>query len=92
MIVSFRHRGLKRFFEKSDGRGLNPQHVRKIERILTILDDAIEPEDMNQPGFDFHKLSGHKPERWSVHVNGNWCITFAFDGEDAVAVDYEDYH
>jgi len=48
--------------------------------------------DMNQPGFDFHKLSGENPPRWSVHVNGNWCVTFSFDGEDATNIDYEDYH
>lgn len=92
MIVSFRSRALKRFWEKSDARGLNPQHVRKIERILTILERSRSPEDMNQPGFDFHKLAGENPPRWSVHVNGNWCVTFSFDDQDAIDVDYEDYH
>ncbi|MGN6583264.1 MAG: type II toxin-antitoxin system RelE/ParE family toxin [Rhizobiaceae bacterium] len=87
-----RSRSLKRFWEKSDGRGLNPQHVRKVERILTLLEGALSPMDMNQPGFDFHKLSGENPPRWSVHVNGNWCVTFSFDGEDATNIDYEDYH
>jgi proteic killer suppression protein len=92
MIVSFRSRALKRFWEKSDARGLNPQHVRKLERILTLLERAIAPEDLQQPGFDFHRLSGDNPTRWSVHVNGNWCVTFAFESHDAVAVDYEDYY
>lgn len=92
MISGFRSRPLKRFWEKSDPRGLNPKHVRKIERILTALQLARTPEDMNQPGSDFHKLTGFHPDRWSVHVNGNWCITFGFDGQDAVDVDLEDYH
>ena len=92
MIISFRSRALKRFWEKSDARGLNPQHVWKIEQILALLEDAIAAEDMNLKRLDFHKLSGESPARWSVHVNGNWCITFSFEGEDAVAVDYEDYH
>ena len=92
MIRSFRSRALKRFWEKSDTRGLNPQHVRKINRILALLEAALEPEDLNQPGFDFHKLSGQSPPRWSVHVNGNWCVTFAFEEQDATAIDYEDYH
>lgn len=92
MILSFRSRSLRKYFEKSDGRSLNPQHLRKIERILALLDDAIAPEDMNQPGLDFHKLAGERPERWSVHVNGNWCVTFSFEGRDATAIDYEDYH
>lgn len=92
MIISYRSRALKKFWEKSDNRGLNPQHVRKIERILTMLERAIVPEDMNQAGFNFHKLTGENPTRWSVHVNGNWCVTFSFEEENAVAIDYEDYH
>lgn len=92
MISSFRNRALKRFWEESDGRGLNPQHLRKIERTLTRLDEAASPEEMNQPGSDFHMLVGESPTRWTVHVNGNWCITFSFEDGDAVAVDYEDYH
>jgi proteic killer suppression protein len=92
VILSFRSRALKRFWEKSDTRGINPQHIRKVERLLTQLDEATAAEEMNQPGFDFHKLSGENPPRWSVHVNGNWCITFSFEGGDATSVDYEDYH
>jgi len=92
MIRSFRSRVLKRFWEKSDPRGLNPQHVRKVELILEMLEDAASPDEMNVVRLDFHKLSGESPPRWSVHVNGNWCITFSFEGEDAVAVDFEDYH
>jgi proteic killer suppression protein len=92
VILSFRNRALERFWEKNDARGLNPQHVRKIELILNMLDRAVRPEDMNLAKLRFHKLAGESPPRWSVWVNGNWRITFAFDGEDAVAVDYEDYH
>jgi proteic killer suppression protein len=92
MIVSFRSRALKRFWEKNDRRGLNPKHLGKIELILDLLENATVAEDMNVPKLDFHKLTGDTPTRWSVHVNGNWCITFSFDGNDATAVDYEDYH
>jgi proteic killer suppression protein len=92
MIISFRNRALKRFWEKGDARGLNPQHIVKITLILDMLEDAAMPDHMNLARLDFHKLTGENPPRWSVHVNGNWCITFAFDGENAVAVDYEDYH
>ena len=92
MILSFRNRALKRFWEKSDARGLNPGHASKIEFILDMLEDAAMPEDMNLEKLRFHKLTGENPPRWSVRVNGNWRITFSFDGEDAVAVDYEDYH
>lgn len=92
MIIWFRSRALKRFWEKGNARGLNPQHTGKITLILDMLEDAAMPENMNLARLDFHKLTGENPPRFSVHVNGNWCITFAFEGENAVAVDYEDYH
>jgi len=92
MILSFRSRALERFWERDDARGLNPQHMRKIELILTMLDRAARPEDMNLAKLKFHRLTGENPPRWSVWVNGNWRVTFAFAGEDAIAVDYEDYH
>jgi len=92
MILSFRNRDLKRYWEKYDKRGLNPKHIRKIDLIMALLDEAVGPESMNVPGLDFHKLSNENPPRWSVHVNGNWCITFSFEGNDVIAVDYEDYH
>ncbi len=92
VIRSFRSRTLQRFWEKNDPRGLNPQHLAKIELILNMLEEAIAPDDMNLARLKFHKLTGVSPPRWSVWVNGNWRITFAFQGEDAIAVDYEDYH
>lgn len=92
MIRSFRSRALERFWEKHDERGLNPQHIRKMGQILDLLENATEPQDMNVPKLRLHKLTGHNPDRWSVHVNANWRVTFSFDGKDAVAVDYEDYH
>jgi len=92
MIVSFRSRALARYWERGDKRSLNPQHIRKIELILNMLDRAMQPEDMNLAKLKFHKLTGENPPRWSVWVNGNWRITFAFEDEDAIAIDYEDYH
>jgi len=92
MILSFRSRPLQRYWDKNDPRGLNPQHVPKLKRILIALAEAKSAEDMNLPLYRFHKLTGEDPDRWSVHVNANWRVTFAFDGQDAIQVDYEDYH
>lgn len=92
MILSFRSRPLQRYWDKNDSRGLNPQHVPKLKRILIALAEAKSAEDMNLPLYRFHKLTGEDPDRWSVHVNANWRVTFAFDGQDAIQVDYEDYH
>jgi addiction module HigA family antidote len=47
---------------------------------------------MNLPGFDFHALLGHVPTRYTVHVNGQWCITFEFSNGDAHVLDFEQYH
>ena len=92
MIRSFRSRPLQRFWEKGEARTLNPQHVRKIELILDLLDQATGPEMMNLAKLKLHRLIGENPPRWSVWVNGNWRITFSFYGEDADAIEYEDYH
>jgi proteic killer suppression protein len=66
-------------------------HKRILVR-LDRLDVSSAPEQMNLPGFDFHPLKGFKPSRYTVHVNGPWCITFEFNRGDAVRVDFEQYH
>jgi proteic killer suppression protein len=91
MIRSFRSRPLKALWEKGQSAKIAPDLVGRATRRLDALDAATSPEDMNLPGFDFHKLRG-RPQRYSVHVNGPWCITFEWDGDDAVAVDFENYH
>ena len=65
---------------------------RQILSRLDRLDVAERPEEMNLPGFDFHALRGFTPTRYTVHVNGPWCITFEFQGSDALRVDFEQYH
>jgi proteic killer suppression protein len=92
MIRDFKHKGLARFFERDDRRGLPAEQVEKIGRILDRLDAAIRPQDMNLPGWRFHALKGNRAGEYSVRVTGSWRITFAFDGEDATHVDLEDYH
>lgn len=85
-------KALEDFFYDGITSGLNPKHVDKIERILDRLDAATKPNDMRLPGYDFHKLEPKNKGRYSVHINGPWCITFEFDGVDATEVDYEQYH
>lgn len=89
MIKSFEHKGLEAFFRTGSKSGIQPHHAGKLRLQLTMLDKAKQPEDMRAPGWRLHKLSNGL---WSISVNGNWCLTFAFDGEDAVLVDYQDYH
>jgi toxin HigB-1 len=92
MIGSFRHKGLERFFLSGSKAGIQPSHATRISDQLTVLNIATGPEQMNIPGWRLHALKGEFAGHWAVSVNGNWRITFAFDGEDAVLVDYQDYH
>ena len=66
-------------------------HSRLLRR-LDALDAATTPEDMNLPGFDFHQLGGFNPPRYTIHINGPWCVTFEFENGDAYIVDFEQYH
>ena len=91
MIISFRNRKLKRFFLQAEIRQVGPALASRVEEALDQLDAARKPEDMNTPGNDFHSLKG-KPKRYSVHVSGNFSITFEWDETDAKRVDLEDYH
>ena len=92
MIKSFRHKGLKVFFETGSTRGINSQHASKVKRQLAVLNRAIKPEDVNMPGWNLHPLSGDLNGHWSIKVSGNWRITFTFVGTDTELVDYQDYH
>jgi proteic killer suppression protein len=92
MIRSFKHKGLERFFRRTDSRGIPAQYESRIGRILDVLDAAVKPEEMNLPGYRFHRLKGDRADTYSVTVTGNLRVTFAFEGEDAIRVDLEDYH
>jgi proteic killer suppression protein len=92
VIRSFRHKGLERFFSKSERRGIDARQAERIRRILDRLDAAVQPEDLNLPGFGFHGLKGNRKGTYAVSVSGNWRITFRFADGDAVDVSFEDYH
>ena len=91
MVRSFKHAGLERFFRTGSKAGIQPSQEKKLRILLTALDAAGNPLEMNEPGWDFHALSGQLKGHWAVSVNGNWRITFTFRGEDAEIVDYRDY-
>ena len=92
MIQSFRHKGLRKFFESGSAAGIQPHHAKRLRMLLTALDTAQSLEDLNVPGFRLHPLKGSEQGRWSVWVNGNWRLTFEFKDGHAYVLDYEDYH
>jgi proteic killer suppression protein len=92
MIQSFRHKGIRKFFESGNAAGILPHHAKRLRMLLAALDTAQSIEDMNVPGFRLHSLKGSERGRWSVWVNGNWRLTFEFRDGHAYVLDYEDYH
>jgi proteic killer suppression protein len=92
MIKSWSHKGLKQFFSSGRTAGINPAHTTRLARQLRQLDDATQPCDMNIPGWDLHQLRGDMAGVWSVKINANWRLTFGFEGQHAVKVNYQDYH
>ncbi len=92
MIRSFKHAGLEKFFRSGSKAGIQPAQAKKLNILLTTLDVSEKPQDMGFPGWDLHELKGNLAGHWSVKVNGNWRITFCFEEQDAILVDYQDYH
>lgn len=92
VIVSFRHKGLKLFYEKGDASKLQPQHVSKIRLILTRLDAAKSPQELNVPGYGLHQLKGSLEGFWSVKIDKNFRVVFRVEQENTHDVDYIDYH
>ena len=91
MIRTFQSRPLSALWHRADASKIGADIVAHLKRRLDALHSARKPDDMNVPGFNFHKLR-RKPQRYTIHVNGPWCLTFEWDGEDAVRVNLEQYH
>ncbi len=92
MILSIRHKGLKRFYEDGDSRGVIGEHVAKLGDILSRLDAAAAIGDLEVPGFRLHPLKGNRRVFWAVTVRANWRVVFRFVERDVLDVDYIDYH
>jgi toxin HigB-1 len=92
VILSIRHKGLKRLYEDDDSRGVHGDHLDKLRDILARLDAAASPADMNLPGFRLHPLKGEWRGFWAVTVHANWRVIFRFVGPHASDVNYLDYH
>ena len=92
MIRSFRHRGLRRMFERGDASRVSPELASRVALVLADLDDARKPSDLDLPGYRLHPLKGALKEFWSISVSENWRVTFRFDNGDAHDINLVDYH
>ena len=92
VIKSFRHKGLRRYYESGSKAGIQANHAGRLRLQLAALDTARVAEDMDVPGYRLHPLKGRAKNRWSIGVSGNWRLTFEFKDGNAYVLDYEDYH
>jgi proteic killer suppression protein len=92
MITSFKHKGLREFFERNNKRGIPPELFTRLRDRLDVIDAATTLEDIALPHFGLHALKGDRSGTWAVKVNKNWRLTFAFADGDASEVNFEDYH
>ena len=92
MIISFKSKALADLWSKGRTGKIDKRLHDRILLRLDRLDASAAPDEMNLPGFDYHALRGLVPIRYTIHVNGPWCITFEFSEGDACRVDLEQYH
>ena len=92
MIRTFRHRGLRRLYERDDPSRVAANLVERVTLALADLDNAHNPSNLDLPGYRLHPLRGDRRGLWSISVSGNWRITFRFEGDDVYDVDLVDYH
>ena len=91
-IESFKHKGLKRLFEKDDRSGIRSDMIENVEEILLALDTAATPRNLDLPGYRLHQLNGDRKGFWAVTVRANWRIIFRFEDGNAHDVELIDYH
>ena len=92
VIGSIRHKGLRNYWAAGQTKGLNAEWRSKLRRILSALEAADRPEQMNYPGSYFHPLKGEWAGRYAVRLTGNFRVTFGWNDDGAADVDIEDYH
>lgn len=92
MIKSFKHKGLRRYYETGSTRGIQAKHAKRLRMQLAALDTAVEIADLDIPGYALHPLKGNRKGIWAITVSGNWRLTFEFSDGNAYLLDYEDYH
>ena len=92
MIKTFKHKGLRLYYETGSTRGIQAKHADRLRMQLAAMDSALEIADLDIPGYKLHPLKGDRKGVWSISVSGNWRLTFEFRDGHVYLLDYEDYH
>jgi toxin HigB-1 len=94
-IRNFVHKGLRRLYAEDVAKGLPPDTVDKLRKMLAFLDDMQDPEELRAlPAWKVHTLTGERKGTWSLMVTRNRRLTFRIDvtEQEVYDVDLEDYH
>jgi len=92
MIKTFKHRGLRRYFETGGSKTIPSVMKKRMQIRLNALDRAKELRDLDLPGFDFHSLKGDRKGEFAIKASGNYRLTFRFENGDVLDLNLEDYH
>lgn len=90
-IQNFLHKGLKDLFENGRFAKIGKRYATKALQIMDFLDAVADIDDCAGVQ-DFHELKGREKGTYSMHVNGNYCITFKWNGQHVYDLDFVDYH
>lgn len=92
-IESISHKGLRRYFETGNAKGLVGDESR-IRKMLAFIDAAASLDELSTPpNFGLHQLKGDRAGTWAMTVTKNWRLTFGIDDAGAlIDMDLEDYH
>jgi proteic killer suppression protein len=94
-IRNFVHKGLKKLYEEDSVKGVPPDTVDKLRKMLAFLDDMDDPEELRAlPSWKVHTLTGDRKATWSLSVTRNRRLTFRIDTAEREIHDLnlEDYH
>jgi toxin HigB-1 len=94
-IRGFLHKGLKKLYEDDVTRGVPPDSVDKLRKMLAFLDEMENPEELRMlPSWKAHALKGDRKGFWSLSVTANWRLTFRMNADRRSIHDLnlEDYH
>lgn len=92
MIRTFKHPGVKRYFETGKAKGIPADMTKRIQARLNVLNRAGELRDLNLPGLGFHSLKGDRKGEYALTVTANYRLTFRFENNDVLDLNLEDYH
>ena len=92
MIKSIKHKGLKKFFETGNAKGVRVDHVNRLRLRLAALDAATQLDDLAAMNWGLHPLTGNLAGQYAIKVSGNWRLFFKFEDGNVYLLDYDDYH